>query len=240
MYRKFLPPTVVGLLLAGPVAAADYPEVLERLSGIVDDMEEVTIAEIPIDGLLQVGVGSEVIYMTEDGRFLIQGRVLDLETKIDLTNTARTRLRKEALAKLDSSEWISFGPEDAEHEIMVFTDVDCGYCRRLHQQMEEYNAAGIRINYLAFPRAGVGSPTYDKMVSIWCANDQQGAMNIAKAGGQPEPATCDNPVNTQYEFGQALGVTGTPGLVTLDGELIPGYVPPAQLKERLDGLANDR
>lgn len=238
MKLKLLPPTAACIVLAGSLAAADYPEVLDRLSGMVDDINDVTIAESPIQGLLEVGVSSEIIYMTADGRFLIQGRVLDLETRTDITNTARTKLRKDALAGLNREEWISFGPRDAEHEILVFTDPDCGYCRRLHQQMQDYNEAGIRISYLAFPRAGVGSATYTKMVSVWCARDKHHAMDVAKGGGEPEPATCENPVDEQYEFGKILGVTGTPALVTFNGDLIPGYVPPSQLRERLDGLAN--
>src|SRR5690625_383339 len=135
---------------------------------------------------------------------------------------------------------ILFGNDDADYELMVFTDVDCGYCRRLHQQIEEYTEAGIRVKYMAFPRAGVGSETYDKMVSIWCADDPQRAMTIAKSGQQPAPARCDNPVEEQYRLGKQLGVTGTPSLITPNGEMIPGYVPPQQLRERLDRLAQAR
>lgn len=234
-----------GLLGSCHALASDYDPVRDRISSMVSGDSEITIAETPIDGLLQVRVGSEFVYMTTDGRFLIQGRVLDLDSQTDLTDAARAELRREALASLDRTEWISFGPEDAEHEILVFTDPDCGYCRRLHQQMDEYNGEGIRIHYLAFPRAGVGSSTYEKLISIWCAEDQHAAMDTAKAGQTPEPASCDSPVVFQYELGQKVGVTGTPALMTLNGELIPGYVPPAQLKARLEqlstnGPANDR
>lgn len=227
----------VGILLSVSVLAEDdYTQVRERLAGMLSGDRELLIAETPIDGMLQIRIGSEIIYMTDDGRFLVQGRVLDLENQTDLTDQARSDVRREALAAIDSDEWISYGPEDAEFQVLVFTDPDCGYCRRLHQQMAEYNAAGIRINYMGFPRAGIGSETHAKLERIWCAEDQQGAMDTAKGGGNPAPAECENPVARHYELGQTMGVTGTPALMTLDGDLIPGYVPPDQLRERLERL----
>lgn len=224
------------LLAATAVFATDYAEIEERISSLVSEVRELSIAETPVPGLMQVRVNSEIIYMSDDGRYLLQGRFIDLETQTDLTDTAQASLRRERLADLNSDEFVSFGPEDADYEVMVFTDPDCGYCRRLHEQMEEYASNSIRIHYLAFPRAGVGSQTYDKMVSVWCAHDRQGAMDIAKAGETPPRATCDNPVDEQYQLGQSLGVTGTPSMMTFNGDMIPGYVPPEQLRARLESL----
>ncbi|TVQ41932.1 MAG: DsbC family protein [Wenzhouxiangella sp.] len=222
---------------AAVAQAVDTGAIEARLSGLVPDMDQVSISETPIDGLMQVQVGSEVLYMTSDGRYLVQGRVIDMETQTDLTDAAQSGMRREQLAKLDSSDFVSFGNADSEFEVLVFTDPDCGYCRRLHEQIADYEAAGIKIHYLAFPRAGAGSATHTKMVSVWCADDRQGAMDIAKAGGNPPRATCDNPVMDQYRMGQALGVTGTPSIMTFNGDIIPGYVPADRLRERLDRLA---
>ncbi len=218
------------------VQASDTDAIEERLSGLVPDMGQVTISETPIDGLMQVRVGSEILYMTADGRYLVQGRVIDMETQTDLTDAAQSGLRREQLASLDSADFVSFGNSDAEFEVLVFTDPDCGYCRRLHEQMDDYEAAGIKIHYLAFPRAGAGSGTHTKMVSVWCAEDRQGAMDIAKAGGNPPRATCENPVMDQYQLGQSMGVTGTPSIMTFNGDIIPGYVPADRLRERLEAL----
>lgn len=226
-----------GLLLAGGTAAADNGAIEERMHALVPDIETLVIANSPIPGVMQVQLNNEILYMSESGRYLMQGRLIDLETQTDLTDAAKTVLRREALAEVDKSETITFGPEDADYELMVFTDVSCGYCRRLHGQIEEYANEGIRINYLAFPRAGKASETYDTMVSVWCAEDPQSAMTTAKSGGEPARATCDNPVADQYELGRSLGVTGTPSMMTADGDMIPGYVPPRQLRERLDSLA---
>lgn len=227
----------LSLLTAMPVLAQDYEAVRERLTGLTNASVDPAIAETPIAGLLQVRLGSEIIYMTDDARFLVQGRVLDLDTRVDLTDQARSEVRREMLAGLDEEAMISYGPEDAEHELLVFTDVDCGFCRKLHQEIAQYNEAGIRIRYLAFPRAGAASQTFAKMESVWCASDPNAAMDIAKAGGEPEPAACESPVSDQYELGQSVGVTGTPALVTTNGDLIPGYVPPDDLRARLEMLS---
>src|SRR5690625_184201 len=242
LMRTFISTVVVSLagLVIASAAVADQDAITKRVSGLVPEIETLNIAETPLPGVMEVQVNGEIIYMSEDGRYLMQGRLVDMNTQTDLTDAAKSVLRREAVSQLDDDEMVIFGNGSADYELMVFTDVDCGYCRRLHQQIEEYTEAGIRVKYMAFPRAGVGSETYDKMVSIWCADDPQRAMTIAKSGQQPAPARCDNPVEEQYRLGKQLGVTGTPSLITPNGEMIPGYVPPQQLRERLDRLAQAR
>jgi len=231
---------VTGSLLAVSLTAAaqdDYSVVEERIRSLAPNAQSIAISETPIEGILMVQISGDIVYATADGKFLIQGRVVNLETREDLTETAKTDVRRELIAEVDTSKQIAFSPEDPDYELMVFTDIDCGYCRKLHAQMEQYNENGIAIRYMAFPRAGIGSKSYDKAVSVWCANDQQEAMTQAKMGSDPDPEQCENPVAEQYQIGMALGVTGTPALLTADGTLIPGYVPPEQLRERLDKMA---
>lgn len=223
--------------LAATAMADEYSQIQQRLQALVPNAADLAISETPLPGLMQVRIGSEIIYMSVDGRYLFQGRVIDLEAQLDLTEAAQSAVRKEQLRALDTAQFVSFGNDDAEFELLVFTDPDCGFCRRMHEKMDEYNELGIRIHYLAFPRAGQGSTTYNNMVSIWCADDRQAAMDTAKMGRTPRAATCDNPVMDQYRLGQTLGVTGTPSLMTFDGDIIPGYVPPEQLRERLERYA---
>jgi thiol:disulfide interchange protein DsbC len=225
--------------LSALTAQAQVPdEVIEQIQksvrGITPDASQIIANETPIPGVLEVRIDSELFYMSENGRYLIQGRVVDLEEGVDLTEAAQNRIRRERYNEIDPAELISFGPEDADHELLVFTDVDCGYCRRLHEQIDEYNEEGIRVSYLAFPRAGAGSVTHEKMVSVWCADDAQAAMTLAKAGQTPPKATCNHPVDYHTLLGKEMGVSGTPALMTPDGKLIPGYVPPKQLRARLD------
>jgi thiol:disulfide interchange protein DsbC len=231
---------ISGLLLAAPLAALaqdDYSVVEERIRGLAPGAKSIAISETPIDGILMVQVGGEIVYTTTDGKYLIQGRVVNMDTREDLTENAKSELRRELIAGVDSSKQIKFSPEEPEYELMVFTDIDCGYCRKLHAQMDQYNENGIAINYMAFPRAGIGSRSYEKAVSVWCAADQQDALTQAKLGSEPDPEQCENPIAEQYQLGMALGVTGTPALLTVDGTLIPGYVPPEQLRQRLDQMS---
>lgn len=239
MYRTLfiLSAVCVALFASVSAHAQDYQAVRDRLESLTGPDTEIAIAESAIPGVLQVRLGGDIVYISEDGRYLMQGRLLDLESRTDLTNAAKTDIRKELVNEIDMAQVIQFGPDNPEFELLVFTDVDCGYCRRLHEQIADYNDAGIRINYLAFPRAGAGSGTFQKMDAVWCSEDQHAAMDQAKAGGSPRAENCESPVADQYRLGQALGVTGTPALVTMDGDLIPGYVPADDLRGRLEQLA---
>jgi len=116
----------------------------------------------------------------------------------------------------------------------VFTDLDCGYCRKLHSEMAKYNELGIRVRYLFFPREGPDTESWDKAVSVWCSANRNDALTRAKKGETIKAAKCKpNPVQRDYELGQDVGLRGTPAIVLPDGDLLPGYVPPAMLAQRL-------
>ncbi|MDX1380450.1 MAG: DsbC family protein [Xanthomonadales bacterium] len=226
-----------GALSTPAFAQDDYGAVEERIRALAPQAKSIAISETPVSNLLMVQIDGDIVYATADGKYLVQGRLIDMDTREDLTEGAKSELRRELLASADESKSITFAPEDPKYDLMVFTDIDCGYCRKLHAQMAEYNQQGIAIHYMAFPRAGIGSNSYDKFVSVWCASDPREAITEAKAGSDPEPKQCDNPIAEQYELGRELGVSGTPSLLTADGVMIPGYVPPEQLRERLDRMA---
>lgn len=233
-----MPVALVTLWVAGGAVAKDKFELVEeRIRTLAPSVQSIVVSETPMQGILQVQVGNDIVYATEDGKYLLQGRVIDMDSREDLTEASKAHIRKEILDTVEESSQITFAAGKPVYDLTVFTDIDCGYCRKLHSQMAEYNAQGIAIHYMAFPRAGVGSASYDKAVSVWCAKDQQTALTQAKAGQDPAPLQCDNPVDEQYQLGIELGVTGTPALLTEDGKLIPGYVPPETLRARLDQLA---
>ena len=230
---------LAGLLLtcsASVIAAEDYSAVEEQIRALAPNANSIAISETPIEGVLMVQVSGDIVYATADGKYLIQGRVIDMETREDITEGAKSEIRKELMVDIDQESQIVFAPEEPSYELTVFTDIDCGYCRKLHAQVPEYNENGISIRYMAFPRAGIGSRSYEKAVTVWCADDPQQAMTDAKAGEEMASVQCDNPVAEQYQLGQAMGVSGTPALLTADGQLIPGYVPPSQLRERLERM----
>ncbi len=235
--RKFLAATawLVCTGLSPASAAEDVPPALaERLATMVAGQQPDHVVESVLPGIYEVRYGPFVVYFSADGRHMLRGDLVDLETGDNITETARSHARAEAVGALGDATMVVFAPPTAKHTVTVFTDIDCGFCQRMHQQMADYNRLGIGIRYAAFPRAGTGSDTWERMVSVWCASDQQAAMTDAKAGRAVEAAQCDNPVSAHYDTGQAIGVQGTPSIVLESGEMIPGYVEPQELLDRLD------
>lgn len=193
--------------------------------------DEVVPSEL--SGIYRVVFGAEVFYITEDGRYLLSGNLLDLRDGTNLTEARRASGRLKVIDAMDEAKMIVYGPKEVKHSITVFTDIDCPYCRRMHQEMDELNARGIEVRYLLFPRAGVNSKSYDKAVSVWCAEDRQQALTDAKLGKAIEMKACDNPVQEHMALVERLGITGTPTSVLENGVVIPGYVPVGRLERVL-------
>ena len=210
------------------------PALSARLEALAPDSEPDHVAETPLPGLYEVRFGSTIVYVTGDGRYMLRGDLVDLETLRNVTERARQSARAEVIGGLGEAGMIVFAPGTVKHTVTVFTDVDCPYCVRLHRQMADYNRLGIKIRYTAFPRAGIPSSTYDKTVSVWCSADPHTAIGDAKMGREIEPRRCANPVREHYESGLAIGVTGTPAIILESGRMVPGYVPPAELAQMLD------
>jgi thiol:disulfide interchange protein DsbC len=227
------------LLLSGSASAEQVDKETEAkirsslsvmLPGLVPD----EIRPTPVSNLFEVTFGGRIVYLTADGRYLLQGKIIDLETRTEITEERLSELKAAALAAIGEDQMVIFGPDDAKDTVTVFTDIDCGYCRKLHSEMARYNEEGIRIRYLFYPRAGIGSDSYKKSVSVWCADDRRAAMDQAKAGKEIPQLDCENPVEDHYHLGQTVGVTGTPALLLEGGEMVPGYVPAHKLRKALD------
>jgi thiol:disulfide interchange protein DsbC len=141
--------------------------------------------------------------------------------------------RVNSLNKIGTANMVVFKPEKAKHVAHVFTDIDCGYCRKLHSEIKQYLDAGIEIRYLFFPRAGEASDSYKKAVSVWCSDNRSQALTQSKKGEAVPEKTCTNPVSKHMALGTAMGASGTPMIVTEKGSVLPGYVPAAQLLQVL-------
>ena len=209
----------------------------KAITDVFPDVEITRIKPAPIPGLYEVMLGTDMIYLSEDGRYILQGDLIDLGKRINLSEQERAAARKQVLEGIPASETIDFVPDSARHTVYVFTDITCGYCRRFHRDMTELNGKGVAVRYLAFPRAGVDSESFRDMESVWCASDPNAAMTLAKRGDPVTPAQCDNPVKRQYELGQSLGVRGTPAIYLENGQEMPGYVPPDTLLQALNQYA---
>lgn len=194
-------------------------------------VQSTEIQPSPISGMKTVLTKSGVLYVTEDGKHMIQGPLYDVSgpQPINTTNSMlMTHLN--ALEK----EMIVYKAANEKHVITVFTDITCGYCHKLHEQMADYNALGITVRYLAFPRQGMQSEAADNMKAIWCAKDRNKAFDDAMAGKGVKAASCDVDIADQYALGVQFGVSGTPAIVLSNGYVVPGYQAPQEMKTFLD------
>jgi thiol:disulfide interchange protein DsbC len=239
MFKKLLWLAVLAMGLNGMAAvAADEMEAINKvLQNIIPGSTPDSVAESVIPGLYQVSYGPDVIYITKDGHYVLQGDLVDTGTRENLTEAVRSVARLKLINGVDQKSMIVFAPKEVRHTVTVFTDVDCGFCRKLHSQIADYNKYGIAIRYLAFPRTGVNTESYYKAVSVWCSADRRTALTRAKLGEPLKRITCDNPVRDHMALADKLGVTATPTLILEDGSLISGYIPPDRMSKMLDKLA---
>jgi thiol:disulfide interchange protein DsbC len=220
-------------------AAADenLEQVRKRISAEFEVIDPENINPSPVDGWYTIQQGTIVAYVSGDGRYLLQGDLIDLDSQVNLTEAARDDARKELVGGLTDDEVITFGPDDAEYSVTVFTDVGCTFCRRLHNQIDEYNAAGIAVRYVLYPRNGPASPDWAESERVWCASDRKSALTAAKADKDFPSSDCDaSIVQDHFLLGQQVGLSGTPAIVLEDGELISGYLPPEALAAKLQSV----
>lgn len=230
--------------MAGTAFAADddIDAVTKRVQKMLPGMTPDRVVESPVPGLYEVGYGQDILYVTKDGRFALQGDLINLNSKENLTENRRAQGRVQLIKTLNEKDMIVF-PATAgktRHTVTVFTDIDCGYCRKLQSQISEYNKAGITVRYLAFPRSGTDTPSYFKAAAVWCAKDRRAALTIAMRGDEVKSKTCDNPVKGHLAVAERLGISGTPTMVLEDGSVVPGYLPPDRLVQALEHLASAR
>ncbi|MEQ1545866.1 DsbC family protein [Methyloglobulus sp.] len=229
---------ITGLLLSMfmlPFANADEAAIKQALGKSMPTAKIESIKPSEIKGVYEVVLGSSIYYVSEDGKYLLQGRLVDVANRTDLTEQKLGATRKAALERIGTDNMIVFKPKIAKYKVSIFTDIDCGYCRKLHSEIDQYLAEGITIQYLFFPRAGKGSDSYDKAVSVWCAKDRNAALTAAKKDHSLEKKTCVNPVDKHMQLAAEFEVKGTPMIVTENGNIYPGYLPAKQLLEALQG-----
>jgi len=226
------------LLMAGFVTTAfaqtEAESLKQTLSISMPSMQIDSISASEIKGLYEVAVGSDILYVSGDGRYLIQGKMFDIIAKKEITEEKLKKVRANLINAVPKAEFITFKAPQEKYRIYVFTDIDCGYCRKLHSELDDYLAEGISIHYLFYPRAGKASESYKKAVSVWCSDDKNAALTAAKTGqGTLVSKDCKNPVSAHMELGENLGVRGTPMMITENGTIFPGYMPAKQLAQAL-------
>lgn len=214
-------------------ANADEKTIKEAIEKSMPTMKIDAIKASEVKGLYEISVGANVFYVSEDGKYLLEGHLIDIAARKDLTEGRQNDAHVAALKKLGTDKMITFKPKTSKHTVTVFTDIDCGYCRKLHSEIDSYLAEGITIQYIFFPRAGKNSESYKKAVSVWCADDRKAALTTAKKGQDLKEKTCDNPIDEHMKLGGEFQVNGTPTIISERGIVYPGYLPAKQLAETL-------
>ena len=229
---------ILFILIFSVSVSASQDNIREGLKNILPDGTVIELIEpSPIPGIYAVYYGDlQPIYVTQDGSFFIYGDIykININSISNITEKSVAERRKLILQNIPSEELISFKSSNEQFSVIVFTDVDCGYCRKLHNQIDEYNSLGISINYAAFPRSGIGTSAFTKMVGAWCSDNPKDSMTKLKNNSTLDISFCENqPVSKQYIIGKKLGVDGTPAIFSMDGEIFPGYIEPEELLLRL-------
>ena len=229
---------ILFILIFSVSVSASQDNIREGLKNILPDGTVIELIEpSPIPGIYAVYYGDlQPIYVTQDGSFFIYGDIykININSISNITEKSIAERRKLILQNIPSEELISFKSSNEQFSVIVFTDVDCGYCRKLHNQIDEYNSLGISINYAAFPRSGLGTSAFTKMVGAWCSDNPKDSMTKLKNNSTLDISFCENqPVSKQYIIGKKLGVDGTPAIFSMDGEMFPGYIEPEELLLRL-------
>src|SRR3984885_13126118 len=236
MLARTLSLSLVFVLFAG-VLRADEPAAPDPRAAIVKQFPGTRVEDVrptPVAGVYELTRGADIAYVTADGKFAFSGDLLNLADNDNLTETHRRDVRSKLIGAIPESEMLVFGPRDPKYTVTVFTDVDCAYCRQLHSQIAEYNRLGIRVRYLFYPRTGPNTESWTKAEQVWCSTNRNEALTRAKLGQPLKAKPCaDNPVARTYALGRSFGLDGTPSIVTASGEMLGGYLPPAQLLQEL-------
>jgi thiol:disulfide interchange protein DsbC len=215
-------------------ASDDIAELKTAIAKRLPQVEVTRIDTTPVSGLYQVIVGSQIVYMTKDAKYMIDGNLVDLSTSKNYTEDAKAAIRMSEIDAFGESDMVVYKPETVKHTITVVTDINCPYCRRLHKEIPKYMENGIKVRYIFMPLKG--TEDINKTISVWCSDDRNAALDIAKAGGEIEAKKCDNPIMKHMELARKLGIRGTPAIILENGDMLPGYVPVDKLVTQLNTL----
>ena len=229
-------------IVAAPAGAQDSELTREELAATLPGVQPEDIHDSLLPGMYEIVLDSDVVYISRDGSYLIQGDVFDLRDRKNLTERRRAEARADILASADPETMIVFSPapEDVRHTVNVFTDIDCAFCRQLHREIDQINALGVKVRYLSYPRTGPDTESWDKADRVWCDGDRQTAFTEAILMDTLPEATCDaTPVASHFQLGRQVSVLGTPTILTGDGVHLGGYLAPEELIAKLEALSEE-
>ncbi|KGJ92909.1 thioredoxin fold domain-containing protein [Colwellia psychrerythraea] len=209
-----------------------------KLKKINRNWDIVLIKKSPLEGFYRANIrGGKVIYYSDTTGYFFEGDLFSISPNgiVNITDINAKKRRKDLLSKVDIESTIVYKPKgEVKAVIYVFMDVDCGACRDLHKQTTSMNKLGIEVRYLAYPRAGIDSETYQKMTTAWCSNKRKESIDELMINKYSPFNLCKNsPVSRHYELGELMGLKGTPGIILRDGTLLHGYRTAEKLAQEL-------
>ena len=233
---------LVSTTLLGLYSVANADVDLKHFNNLIQGVTVEEVQPSVIDGLYEVFVKESPypIFLSKDGKYMLEGNAIDLIKGVNMSENYANRQNKEKIAKINPADMVIYKSPKETNVVTVFTTTDCPYCRMLHAQIDDYLAEGITVRYIAFPYRGLSSEGYQEMVSVWCADNRNKALDDAVAYAdnrgrvKPKPANCKNPIADQYQLALEMGVQGTPAIILEDGAILPGYLPPKELRKRID------
>ncbi len=233
VFSHFLLPFSLLLASTSVFSANDGVEMLRKALAKNMPRTEITqITESPVPGLYEVIVGAQVVYMDQSARYMLDGDLVDLASRVNYTERSKSKIRLTAINALGEDNMLIYTPKQVDHTITVVTDIDCPYCRRLHSEMDQYMASNVKVRYIFMPLKGKSD--FETTVSVWCAKDKNNALDLAKSGIKIEALNCDNPIKDHLALSRQIGIRGTPAIILETGEILPGYVPAAKLLKEMN------
>lgn len=233
VFSHFLLPFSLLLASTSVFSANDGVEMLRKALAKNMPRTEITqITESPVPGLYEVIVGAQVVYMDQSARYMLDGDLVDLASRVNYTERSKSKIRLTAINALGEDNMLIYTPKQVDHTITVVTDIDCPYCRRLHSEMDQYMASNVKVRYIFMPLKGKSD--FETTVSVWCAKDKNNALDLAKSGAEIEALNCDNPIKDHLMLARQIGIRGTPAIILETGEMLPGYVPAAKLLKEMN------
>lgn len=218
-----------------PVQAQQGSDIPSAVRAVFPKLSVDNFSATAVPGWYEVRQDGDFIYLSADGRYMMQGDLIDMVSGESLTENRRKVARANLLDAVGEENMIVFSPKNPKTYVTVFTDIDCGYCRKMHREIQQYLDLGVAVRYLFFPRSGPGGASFAKARNVWCAADRQEAMTIAKTGGKLPASGCPNPILEQYLLGKEVGLRGTPMTILEDGTVVGGYIPASTLGQILAG-----
>ncbi|ASJ75045.1 DsbC family protein [Granulosicoccus antarcticus] len=236
-FRSLIAFIVISMAISShALAESSIDEVKERISEKLPGISVTSLVKSELPGLFELVTDGQIYYVDESAEYLVDGSLIRLSDRENMTDARLGGIQMALINEVGEENMLVYEPETpSNRSITVFTDISCGYCRRLHGEIDTLLDAGVKVRYLLFPRAGLGSQGHKDLESVWCADDPQAAMTNAKSGGKVEPKSCDNPIEMHVALAERLGLRGTPLIYTDSGVKIPGYREAAVLA----GMVND-